>query len=374
MTIPLYKGIDKALQTPPEGANYGLWFERFFNQYNGTWQVEDGAKKEFLAPLAAKIGKRSQLSHYSLKQAKLAKAQKGRFGIFKSDWRWVSGLGYAHPSENGLNWHRSLAVPFIPGSTVKGLLRAWLEQQENPDLKRLKQWFGSETKNQEGSGDSDTQQAGELIFFDALPTEPVELKVDVMTPHTGDWLTETKPNEKIAAPADWHDPIPIFFLSCKQTAFNFAIGKMPNAGENLDMDEVWQNLSAALDYMGIGAKTGTGYGFMSLDESISKKMNDKIEDEIAEKRTATQLSKLTPEQQAIALLAIKLEKEAATHKGEGPGRELWSYIKELVDDALKWEQADKTALQVVVKEAAILLGIDITKNKTAKAIVRSLNS
>ncbi len=371
MTIPLYKGIDKALQTPPEGANYGLWFERFFNQYNGTWQVEADAKKQFLAPLAAKIGCSKQLESYSLKQAKLATAQKGRFGIFKSDWHWVSGLGYSHPTENGLNWHRSLAVPYIPGSTVKGLLRSWMEQQETPDLKLLKQWFGSEAKHQESSGDSDTQQAGELIFFDALPTESVKLKVDVMTPHTGDWLVETKEGDNIVAPADWHDPVPVFFLSCKQTSFNFAIAKMPNASENLDMDLVWQNLSDALDYMGIGAKTGTGYGFMSPDEKGTLRLVEKVESEVAE----VELERMTPEQQKIALLATKLEKQAARHKGAGPSGELWGDIKQLVDDALKWEeQADKTALQERVKEAAKLLGIDIKKNKKAKAIVQSLNS
>lgn len=41
--------------------------------------------------------------------------------------RLVIGLGSHHPLETGLLFHRTLGVPYIPGSSIKGLIRAWAD-------------------------------------------------------------------------------------------------------------------------------------------------------------------------------------------------------------------------------------------------------
>jgi CRISPR-associated protein Cmr6 len=36
-------------------------------------------------------------------------------------------LGNPHPVEKGFLWHPTLGTPSLPGSGVKGLVRAWVE-------------------------------------------------------------------------------------------------------------------------------------------------------------------------------------------------------------------------------------------------------
>ena len=48
---------------------------------------------------------------------------------------------------------------------------------------------------------------------------------------------------------------------------------MAYADDSLDLDLVWEALTNALDYIGSGAKTGTGYGFMSEDKEINDQTN-----------------------------------------------------------------------------------------------------
>ena len=86
----------------------------------------------------------------------------------------MTGLGRSHPVENGFAWHPTLGMPYLPGSSVKGMVRAWAEQETDPrpaseELDRL---LGKQNS------------AGSVCFLDALPIKPVKLEADVMTPTT----------------------------------------------------------------------------------------------------------------------------------------------------------------------------------------------
>src|ERR1035441_6966625 len=69
--------------------------------------------------------------------------------------------GRSHPVENGFVWHPTLGVPYLPGSSIKGLIG-------QPDRENV---LGSKTR------------VGRVICLDAVPTCPVRLEADVMTPH-----------------------------------------------------------------------------------------------------------------------------------------------------------------------------------------------
>ncbi|MGL6260380.1 type III-B CRISPR module RAMP protein Cmr6 [Vibrio sp. WXL210] len=259
-------------------ANTGLLFNRFFNRYDSQWQIDQegegkektSSKVKFLqsilsagAPRSGQnaVGDREKLSRFYQRQTQLSQQLGGISLKYKSEWNWVSGLGYAHPVENGLKWHPTLAVPFFSGSSIKGLLRAWMETQQQPDLKAIQLWFGSEDKRADKCKNEPSQ--GGLIFFDALPVEPVSLVLDVMTPHCGNWLSEGGQKN---APADWINPVPVPFLSCAPAVLHFSIAPVPGQEAAIDMSKVAKALSDALDFLGLGAKTSNGYGLFTIAE------------------------------------------------------------------------------------------------------------
>jgi CRISPR-associated protein Cmr6 len=168
-------------------------------------------------------------------------------------------MGNPHPVENGFSWHPTLAVPYLAGSAVKGLVRAWVEMDEYSAKKaRLKHWFGTEDKKDVA------EQAGNFIFFDAIPHKVPELICDIMTPHMGDWYEQgnhadrKKPN---TIPADWHEPVPVPFLAVKNAEFIFSIAARTKDAQ-AELNNVFNALKNALEWLGAGAKTAAGYGYM----------------------------------------------------------------------------------------------------------------
>ncbi|MDQ7005478.1 MAG: type III-B CRISPR module RAMP protein Cmr6 [Ghiorsea sp.] len=135
------------------------------------------------------------------------------------------------------------------------MVRAWCEVWKGFDQTQLNAWFGN------------SDQSGSLIFFDAIPIHPVQLKADIMTPHYNQWYAkgdEASINDGSNVPADWHDPIPVPFLTVdKGQSFQFGIAKRP--GFEGDISDVLIDLQEALQWLGAGAKTAAGYGRFSED-------------------------------------------------------------------------------------------------------------
>lgn len=279
MGLPIYQsGVHNDIRE--SSPNKGLCFDRFFNGYQlkkPDIKPEEKAKRDFLSKFAAEhCGDDKQLENYIARQRKLAEAVDGCYRVYQLDGHFVSGMGNSHPVENGFLWHYTLGTPYFAGSQVKGLVRSLIEQYyqgaDKEDI--LFEWFGSDNKNPlETTHDS---KAGNLVFFDAIPFSRPVLSVDVMTPHMGNWYAEggkikdvKKDSDKI--PADWHDPVPVPFLAVKEANFLFSIGKRP--GVDIDIEQVFDLLDKALKYLGAGAKTQTGYGYMSPNEEINKGLN-----------------------------------------------------------------------------------------------------
>jgi CRISPR-associated protein Cmr6 len=274
-------------------------------------------------------------------------------------------MGNNHPVENGMQWHTVLGVPYLPGSAVKGLVRAWMEQQEQPDFDKIHQWFGSDNKDPEKQ--TKTTQAGQIIFHDATPYQKVDVVLDVMTPHTGSWLTE---GGVINAPADWHDPIPVVFLSCKRIKLFFSIAKMTHADETIDLKDVWNELVCALDFLGSGAKTSTGYGFMSEDSKINSDL--KYEQELENK--ASEREKLSNEELKVQELIdlYKKDQEFNVSKGKGNTGALVGHLRDLLKEAVSWEEKDKIEIHTLAKDIYKYLNVDVKKKGKVKDLLKSL--
>jgi len=263
MNLPLHKEAQGAQKSSSSHA--GLWFDRFFNEYDKDWKVKDDSKPKWINSVVKnKVGDAVKLELRAKEHAKLMDMLAGEVFVMQNNWHFVTGMGNSHPVENGFAWHHSLGVPYLTGAAVKGLLRAWCEVWEDFDEKKINQWFG------------DINQSGELIFFDAIPTKPVQLKIDIMTPHYGDWYAKGNEDPKpdgSNVPADWHDPVPIPFLVVdKRQAFQFSIAKRGHA--DIDLAIVSNKLCQALEWLGAGSKTAVGYGRFVEDED-EKHMREK---------------------------------------------------------------------------------------------------
>lgn len=196
----------------------------------------------------------------------------------RTEWNFVTGTGLENPSEVGLQWHPIHGVPYWPGSSVKGMMRAYaltMAQDATPvmiaelfgegdvEIREIYQWpeDGAEGKEPKKSKEHDGH-GGQLIVFDALPEKDVKVIQDVMTPHFSDWY-KTDPAAKsikeTEAPGDWLNPVPLPFLVVPpDTTFHFGLALRDGDPTLLDTAQRW--LQEALTWIGGGAKTAAGYG------------------------------------------------------------------------------------------------------------------
>ena len=380
MVAPLYNsGIDIPLNKPEE-AHSGLWFDRFFNRYEANWtfrkegaESDTPAKAEWIKSMSGPVGQSDHLDRFIKRQYNLVKQLHGTSQRYTTDWHFVTGMGNSHPVENGFSWHPTLGVPYIAGSAVKGLVRAWVELNEDKLLDddkaaRLKSWFGTEKK------DDVAEQAGDFIFFDAIPAQRPSLIADIMTPHMGKWYSDGDENRDLkpeALPADWHEPIPVTFLAVKQAQFIFSITPR-KVQQQTQLTEVFKALEQALEWLGAGAKTGAGYGYMTQDDSFSKEM-----DEVLTKYNA-ELAKQTMSIQQQAISKVRedfTEKQKLKNHNERVGGSLYNSFNALVKDVKGdvdgvWSDQDKKDLRELGDELLRFVG---TNNKKIKEVLAHLD-
>lgn len=265
------------------------------------------------------------------------------------NWRLAVGLGNASVFENSLTLHHVYGIPYIPASSVKGIIRSWLIQEyfsydsngnEHDELGEGRALRDSEAfclifgtpsefkltentpckssiKNEDGSP---TAHIGNIVFFDAYPISKPKIYVDIMNPHYPEYYKEgsSKP------PADWQNPVPIFFLTIKDTSFQFLFGIRRGCSEeeyeklssisfqhpsNPEMNKegsaenvLKELLEEALTFVGAGAKTATGYGRMKNEfaDKLKQIRKNRAEEELkeAERKAAEEAERKRIEREA----------------------------------------------------------------------------
>ncbi len=183
-----------------------------------------------------------------------------RAAVVISQGRVLCGLGERTPTENGLTVHTTYGVPVLPGSSLKGIAKAWLRESAAdgdwaPGGALYQQAFG------EGADSEDPDTAGGLSglvhFLDALwvpgdsrlPAHP--WAAEILTPHFGDYYRNDRRNP---APDGTQSPIPITFLAA-QGGFRVVL-----EGPDELVDQVLRHLLDALRFRGVGAKGRSGFG------------------------------------------------------------------------------------------------------------------
>ncbi len=253
--IPLYKEANISIDKIDQNMNVGLLYHKFFDQWvmsDNTIEIKGEMKQSWIKKLSNKRIGNENLIQELIKRRKLMidSIHIPCYNlIFENTSRFVTGLGITHPIENGFTWHHVLGTPYLPGSSVKGIVKSycinWLNKLKNDE--EIQRIFGSpETSNKNG--------AGSVIFLDAIPYHTVELEVDITTPHYNKYYAEK------SCPGDWDNPTPIPFLVVKKgQEFLFGLIAKTEDGKN-DIKLVKEWLKGSLELMGAGAKTAVGFG------------------------------------------------------------------------------------------------------------------
>jgi len=201
----------------------------------------------------------------------------------KTDWRFIAGLGRKGSLEVGFTFHR-YGFPILPGSSVKGVARAWallqiaekvgttelkeldgiLSADGDKERKKYEDWKAGQPAEVQKLADDfrtifgTTAAAGRAVFFDAIPASLPTLELDIMNPHYPKYYSGEEP------PTDWQSPVPVYFLTvAANTEFRFAVGWrgiLDDEGRRL-RDQAQQWLKDGLTQLGAGAKTSAGYGY-----------------------------------------------------------------------------------------------------------------
>jgi CRISPR-associated protein Cmr6 len=377
MTLPIYRGAAERLPQDHRRGHVGLRFHRLFDRYEADWSIGDNSKKDWLETFAHPVGDADTLAAHAAAQRRLIESLGGRSALLTTRGPLVTGTGYPHPVENGLAWHPVLGTPYLAGSGVKGLLRAWAEQwlfgddaqRERRDL--LLHWFGSDAKH--FCDQKTPPRAGGLILFDAVPVEPVRLELGIMTPHGGKWYERggrigDPSQHPEAVPADWHDPTPIPYLVVGQARLLFGLAPRSPWSGDIDLNQAMTCLTDALDWLGAGAKTAVGHGRMEPDAAADAHLDDLIRQQDADDANAD----ASPEQREINALRALLEQERAAGRKDAGGP-LMQGISRLLKEAIGWPQAEREAAAQLAADAYGYVGWGKpARKKERKAAIAAL--
>ena len=192
------------------------------------------------------------------------------------DWRLAAGVGGDSVYETSIILHPVYGFPYLPGSAIKGVIRSrvinWLFDYNekngqdgalnDPGFRMV---FGS---SKEGT---EVARQGIVHFFDALPIAAPTISLDIINPHYSQYYSKNDP------PGDYHNPMPVSFLTVIKTSFAFYIGirkgdnKVITSGRLVDQTPLevasaW--LYHTLTEHGLGAKSSVGYGVMTEIEQL----------------------------------------------------------------------------------------------------------
>jgi CRISPR-associated protein Cmr6 len=153
--------------------------------------------------------------------------------------RLAMGLGGENVLEVGMRLNHCYGTPVIPGSAIKGVLRARIK-----DLQLQEFLFG----NQESTAFTTFQDAW------WMPESRSPLVLDVITVHHPDYYRDGK-----RPPTDFDNPIPVQFLSVRGSFLFIAefFGKEDHGRWKAYLERL---LKDTLEKDGIGGKRSAGYG------------------------------------------------------------------------------------------------------------------
>ncbi len=258
----------------PKASNLGLILNKYIFAWSDNWELSEKTKfLEKFADIKAFKSVDTIKPLLARQEATLQKLKSSGWHIepftATTDSRLIIGLGGTSVIETGMTLHPLYGFPYLPGSGLKGLARAYAEiaVDPKPSADELRDVFGSEDKNPHNVANN---RQGKVFFMDGLPTQFPKLELDIMNPHYGEYYRGEKP------PADYLNPVPVTFLAiAAEQGFSFAIYSRDKA--LVEKAKRW--LIGGLTELGAGGKTNVGYGYFKDAQSTttsSTEMADSI--------------------------------------------------------------------------------------------------
>jgi hypothetical protein len=157
-------------------------------------------------------------------------------------WSWLlMGVGAdATPSGFAFPFDTTTGAPLLPASALRGVARRGTD-----DDARL---FGSPPDTAAGA-----EEQGVVGILDGIPGGDVRLDVDVLTAHHPHFPTGGLPDGLA-------DPIPVELLGVAAGTFSAAVVPTSDETSDEDIDAAAEAIKWAVEQLGFGARTSTGYG------------------------------------------------------------------------------------------------------------------
>lgn len=284
--------------------------------------------------------------------------------------RLLIGLTGNGALETGCSLNRNYGMPYIPGSSVKGVVRAWasgktLSNEAKATLDDLLGTYDSEQPN---------RVAGTVTFHDAwwIPAEGAKpFVLDVVTTHHQDYYNGKKIDGEQVGPSDKDSPIPNHLLAVKGS-FLFVL-----EGEPAVIELCQTLLEKALADNSIGAKTAAGYGYMKVDPALMQRLLDEYEKRLspeerehreaeAQRRNEQQLeaaAKAEQEKPPVQIIA-ELRADYLKHRDNAAYQ---LKVENWVDTAIEtWTTQDRTLLAECLKQ----VGYEPSNKKNPNHLIR----
>ncbi len=109
------------------------------------------------------------------------------------DWRMAHGLGHESVYETSITLHHTYGIPYIPASSLKGVVRSWIitqvfvknEDWQNAEKEALKDKNFCDIFGCGPNSFYNETRRGQLVIYDAFPTQAPKVSTDVMNTHYG---------------------------------------------------------------------------------------------------------------------------------------------------------------------------------------------
>ncbi len=235
---------------PDATTNLGLWLDRY------AWKLEQEDVHQHHALTLDKVRAPEGYARAYERRRRSLRALPGAYAdgetrlyVIELIGRAVVGIGAASVRETNLCLLRPWGVPYIPGSSLKGVAAHEAHGRGEGWQKPAKPGDAAGLWHQALFGD--VSESGAVIFHDAwwCPNgDRVPVAQDTTTVHHKEYYEGT------AGPCDWDEPTPVGLLT-SSGSYLLAMTGPPAA-----LEIVEPLLRDALAHRGVGAKTSSGYG------------------------------------------------------------------------------------------------------------------
>ncbi|WOD37198.1 RAMP superfamily CRISPR-associated protein [Nodosilinea sp. E11] len=157
--------------------------------------------------------------------------------------------------------HPVYGVPYVPASSIKGVVKAWAEHHQSESLETVQRLFGF--LNEAASEDKQKASLGTVQILDAFPTTPC-LSIDVATPQWNWKATQVE-----------YGPSPHYLMSLQNVTLKVGLVKTSLGSEaDVKLARTW--LEEALIQEGLGSRISAGYGRVSQPQESTLEIGGQV--------------------------------------------------------------------------------------------------